>query len=158
MVYPVRILLFLLVTLLSLVSCRSGSEEDTEISTDVVHNPNSAESDGGDATLPVITFQTMEHDFGRILEGETVSFEFQFTNTGKSDLLLAEVTSSCGCTIPSYSKAPIRPQEKGVVKVSFNSQGRRGFQTKSVLVASNTQPNTVVLRIKAQVVNPSSKN
>jgi hypothetical protein len=130
----------------------------SEISTDLVHNPNSADSKSGEVALPVISFETMEHDFGRILEGETVSFEFRFTNTGKTDLLLAEVTSSCGCTIPSYSKAPIRPQEKGTIKVSFNSQGRRGYQSKSVIVASNTQPNTVVLRIKAQVVNPSSEN
>jgi hypothetical protein len=139
--------------------CKSNTGQDeTEIPADIVHNPNSANGDAEKGSLPVITFETLDHDFGRILEGETVSYEFSFSNTGKTDLLLAEVTTSCGCTIPSYSKAPIRPNGKGVIKVTFNSQGRRGFQTKNIIVASNTQPNTVILRIKAQVVNPSAEN
>ena len=106
----------------------------------------------------MITFEETEHDFGKIIEGETVNFSFRFTNTGKSDLLLAEVTSSCGCTVPSYPKMPIRPGEQGEVKVAFNSNGRKGFQSKTVLVASNTQPNTTLLRIKAQVVNPADED
>lgn len=153
-----HILLFLFFILIIAGGCsdRMGTD-DEKIPADVVFNPNSA-SGGNHSELPQITFGTMEHDFGRILEGETVSYDFTFTNTGKADLILAEVTTSCGCTVPSYSKAPIRANEKGKIKIAFNSQGRRGAQTKSVLVVSNTQPNTVILRIKAQVVNAASEN
>ena len=151
-------ILYSILILVSLAACQSqGVNGESQISTDVVHNPNSADGTAGQGSLPVIKFETTEHDFGRILEGETVAIDFSFSNSGKTDLILAEVTTSCGCTVPSYPKAPIRPGEKGTIKVTFNSQGRRGFQTKNILVVSNTQPNTNVLKIKAQVVNAAGE-
>ncbi len=157
---PIKSLSYLcfLLFFIILSGCQmQGVNNESQISADVVNNPNSASGLSDKGILPLIKFEETEHDFGRILEGETVSFDFSFTNSGKSDLLLAEATASCGCTIPSYPKAPIRPGEKGIVKVTFNSQGRRGFQTKNILVVSNTQPNTTILRIKAQVVNPAGE-
>ncbi|MDP1622273.1 MAG: DUF1573 domain-containing protein [Bacteroidales bacterium] len=147
-----------LIILLILSGCKSDIQtRERTIPTDVVNNPNSASGNNDKGSLPIITFEESEHDFGRIIEGETVSFSFKFSNTGKSDLIIAEVTSSCGCTVPSYPKTPIRPGETGVVKIAFNSNGRRGFQSKDVVVVSNTQPNTTVIRIKAQVVNPGTE-
>ena len=155
-----RIVLLYLTLLLfaGLSGCRSGNQDGFDnLPSDLVNNPNTASGKTDQGSLPVIQFEETEHDFGRIIEGETVSFSFNFKNTGKSDLILAEVTSSCGCTVPSYPKTPIRPGESGTVKVAFNSNGRRGYQSKSIVVASNTQPNTTVIRIKAQVVNPGSE-
>ena len=147
-----------LIALAIMSGCKSGGNNGKEtISADLVNNPNSATGTAGKESLPVIRFEEEEHDFGRIIEGETVSYSFNFTNSGKSDLIIAEVTSSCGCTVPSYPKTPIRPGESGVVKVAFNSNGKRGFQSKNIVVASNTQPNTTVIRIKAQVVNPGAE-
>jgi hypothetical protein len=85
------------------------------------------------------------------MEGETVSFDFKFRNTGKTDLVITEVSSSCGCTVPSYPKTAIRPGQEGSIKVAFNSRGKKGYQTKSVVVLANTQPNATQLRIKAQI-------
>ncbi len=144
------------ITFLLVYGCRSDGHNGN-IPADLVNNPNSASEKSDKASLPAIKFEETEHDFGRIIEGETVSFAFNFTNTGKSDLIIAEVTSSCGCTVPSYPKMPIRPGESGTVKVAFNSNGKRGYQSKDVVVASNTQPNTTVIRIKAQVVNPGAE-
>ena len=135
----------------------NGQNRQETISTDVVQNPNSASGNANQGSLPIIKFDDIEHDFGRIIEGESVSYVFNFKNTGKSDLLIAEVSTSCGCTVPSYPKTPIRPGETGTIKVAFNSNGKRGFQTKNILVVSNTQPNTTVIRIKAQVVNPGTE-
>ena len=143
---------------LALTSCKSGSGNGQEtIPADVVNNPNSASGVSDRATLPVIDFEETEHDFGRIIEGETVSYSFNFTNKGKSDLVIADVSTSCGCTVPSYPKTPIRPGEKGAIKVAFNSNGKRGYQSKNVIVAANTQPNTMLIRIKAQVISPGSE-
>jgi hypothetical protein len=148
----------LLISFFLFSGCKSGGHNGLEtISADVVNNPNSASGKGDKGSLPVIQFEETEHDFGRIIEGETVSYDFKFKNTGKSDLIIAEVTTSCGCTVPSYPKTPIRPGEGGVVKVAFNSNGKRGYQSKNVIVASNTQPNTTLVRIKAQVVNPGTE-
>jgi hypothetical protein len=147
-----------LILLLLVSGCKSGRQNGVEtIPADLVNNPNSASGTAGKESLPIIQFAEIEHDFGRIIEGETVSYSFNFTNTGKSDLIIAEVTTSCGCTIPSYPKTPILPGESGIVKVAFNSNGKRGFQSKNIVVASNTQPNTTVIRIKAQVVNPGTE-
>jgi len=150
--------LVLLAAIIMLSACNQGGQNNqATLSTDVVSNPNSASGNANQGSLPIIQFGETEHDFGRILEGETVSYNFTFKNTGKSDLILAEVSTSCGCTVPSYPKIPIRPGESGVVKVAFNSNGRRGFQNKNIVVVSNTQPNSTVLRIKAQVVNPATE-
>ncbi len=136
-------------------SCHSGSgSEQGNISTDVVNNPNTADGKTDQTLLPVFQFEETEHDFGKILEGETVAFNFKFKNTGKSDMIIAEVSTSCGCTVPSYPKTPIRPGEEGVIRIAFNSQGKRGFQSKNILVVANTQPNTTLLNIKAQVTAP----
>lgn len=137
--------------------CGSGNGEEPALPADLVTNPNSAEGDKSRGTLPVIEFEETEHDFGKIIEGESVSYDFVFKNTGKSDLLIAEVSSSCGCTVPSYPKTPIRPGETGKIKVSFSSAGRRGMQSKNVVVVSNTQPNTALLTIRAQVVSPGAE-
>ncbi len=118
---------------------------------DLVSNPNTAEGKGDLSKLPVITFEQKEHDFGKIMQGESVSYEFAFTNTGKSDLVISDVSTSCGCTVPSFPRTPIRPGGSGKVKVMFNSRGKHGLQTKNVVVVANTQPNVTQLKIKAQV-------
>jgi hypothetical protein len=154
----IQAVLRVFVLLMILSGCSSGDQKsEATLPADLVNNPNSATGKSGNGSLPVITFEETEHDFGRLIEGETVSYSFNFTNTGKTDLIIAEVTTSCGCTVPSYSTTPVRPGEKGVIKIAFSSSGRRGYQSKNILVTSNTQPNTTVIRIKAQVVNPGSE-
>ena len=146
---------FLFLFLIILVSCGSGDQG--MLSSDVVNNPISAKGKSDLSSLPFIKFEEEVHDFGKIIEGETVSFTFKFTNTGKSDLIIADVSTSCGCAVPSFPKTPIRPGEQEGIKVSFNSVGKRGFQTKNIVVVANTQPNTTMVRIKAQVVSPGSE-
>ncbi len=141
---------FSFATLLFLFSCNSGNGR---IDTDVVNNPNTASGKGDMSTLPVFDFEEEVHDFGKIREGETVSYSFVFKNTGKSDLLISDVSTSCGCTIPSYPKTPIKPGKTGTIKVTFNSAGKHGFQTKNIVIAANTQPNTKLIQIKAQVLS-----
>jgi hypothetical protein len=151
----ITLLPILFLTLAFLFSCRSG--DNGLLSTDIVNNPNSAKGKADLSSLPLIKFDEEVHDFGKIIEGETVSYSFKFTNTGKSDLLIADVSTSCGCTVPSFPKTPVHPGKKGVVKIAFSSAGKRGFQAKNIVVVANTQPNTTIIRIKAQVVSPGSE-
>jgi len=131
----------------SFTSCNNN-----HVTSDVIENPNTANGKSDLSQLPSFKFEVESHDFGRIMQGETVSFPFKFKNAGKSDLIISDVSTSCGCTVPSYPKTPIRPGQDGIIKVSFNSAGKHGFQNKNIVVVSNTQPNTLVLRIKAEVV------
>ncbi|MCP4160773.1 MAG: DUF1573 domain-containing protein [Deltaproteobacteria bacterium] len=152
----INLLLFSIISLIILSSC-SGSKSsltEDEISSDVVYNPNTADGQADTNLLPRIEFENDLHDFGRIIQGEIVSYSFKFKNTGKSDLVIATVSASCGCTVPKYPKTPLKPGEQGSIVVSFNSQGRKGFQHKKLAVISNTQPNHKIIEIKAMVYIP----
>jgi hypothetical protein len=136
------------------VSCNN---QESQIPADVVNIPNSAEDDADQGLLPEITFQETVHDFGKVIRGEVVSYFFRFKNTGKANLIISGVSASCGCTATKYPQTPIKPGEEEVVEVSFDSGGRRGFQHKTVTVAANTQPNTTVISIKANVIIPEKE-
>lgn len=155
MIQKFLITTFLLVTMGIFNGCNSDNSDS--ISTDIIHNPNTASGKSDLSVLPVFSFTEVSHDFGKIIEGESVSFDFKFSNSGKTDLVISDVTTSCGCTVPEFSKEPIRPGKEGSVKVTFASAGRRGNQNKTIVVLANTQPNTTMLKIKAQVVSPGSE-
>ena len=88
-----------------------------------------------------ITFKTDTYNFGTINEGDSVSFEFTFTNTGKAPLILEDVTASCGCTTPYWPKQPIKPGQSSKINATFRSEGKSGEQNKMITIKSNaTEP------------------
>ena len=103
-----------------------------------------------------IKFETVTHDFGTIANNGNGTFEFIFSNTGKEPLLLKNVASSCGCTVPEWPKEPIAPGAKGTVKVKYNTANIGPF-TKTITVYSNGSTNPVTLRITGNVVAPAPK-
>ena len=133
-----------------LVSC--NEKDGGNLSTDLVTNPKSATQPSD--KQPVITFDKSEHDFGTLLQGEVVSYSFHFTNTGNMPLIISEVGSSCGCTVGDYPREPIAPGKKGDIKVTYNSTGHHGFQSRTLTVMSNTNPAKTTLRIKGKVLTP----
>lgn len=144
--------------ILLLSSCKGNSSDSNLIPADVIQNPNTADGDADASEMPVLEFEKDFHDFGRVIQGEKVSFGFKFTNKGKSDLIISRVSSSCGCTVPDFPKTPIKPGETHKIDVKFDSEGRRGYQNKTITIVSNTQPNTQVIRIKAEVILPEETN
>jgi hypothetical protein len=103
-------------------------------------SPNAAE----------ISFEKETHDFGIIAyEGDGV-YEFRFTNTGKQPLIITNARGSCGCTVPTYSREPIKPGESGSIKVAYDTKRVGGF-TKTVTVESNASTPTRILTIKGNV-------
>jgi len=138
--------------IVSLMFFSCGNNTDT-INSNLVNNPNTADGKTDMSGLPAFDFVTEEHDFGRITDGEKVSFTFKFKNSGKSDLIISEAKATCGCTVADYPRTPIKPGAESGISVSFNSEGRKGIQHKTVTLVANTQPSTKVLTIKAEVVN-----
>lgn len=106
----------------------------------VVENPNA----------PEITFEKDVIDYGDIDQGANGVREFKFTNTGKEPLIISNARGSCGCTVPSYSKEPIKPGESSVIKVKYDTK-RVGPINKSVTITSNAKTSIKVLRIKGNV-------
>jgi len=146
-----------LLVLLSLAALISCSHEKSQVPASVVNIPNSASGNSGKSQLPVMEFTQVEHDFGKVIQGEVVSYSFKFKNTGNADLVIANVSATCGCTASDYPRTPVKPGEEGIIEVSFNSSGKQGFQNKDLTIAANTQPSNTKLSIKAIVIIPENQ-
>ncbi|HNS16933.1 MAG TPA: DUF1573 domain-containing protein [Bacteroidales bacterium] len=105
------------------------------------------------ANMPKISFNKLVHDYGTVELNGNGECQFEFTNTGKEPLVLSNVRSSCGCTVPSWPKEPILPGKTGIINVKYNTS-RAGTINKSVIVTSNAKTPTVTLQIKGQVKAP----
>jgi len=126
----------------------SAAKKVTNATTTSVPDSNASSNTSG----PIITFDKTEHDFGTINEGDKVTTEFNFTNTGKEDLIIVDARGSCGCTVPQYPKnTPIAPGASGKILVSFDSSNKPGLQQKSVTLSANTASGREMLRIKSNV-------
>ena len=145
----VKIFILFIISVL-LCSCQDNGEK--KLSTDLVNNPMSAEKSSD--VKPVIQFEKTEYDFGKILQGEVVSYTFHFTNAGNAPLIITGVDKSCGCTAGDFPREPIAPGQRGDIKITYDSKGHFGFQSKTVVVNSNTVPSQTTLRIKAEVRTP----
>lgn len=99
---------------------------------------------------PVIQFEKTVHDYGQLMQGDDGECEFKFKNTGKEALILSNVFSSCGCTVPVWPKEPIMPGKTEVIKVKYNTS-RLGTINKKVTVVSNAENGAIELFIKGNV-------
>ena len=98
-----------------------------------------------------IAFATTEHDFGQIEQGSDGSFVFTFENTGKDPLIISRAQASCGCTTPEWTSEPVAKNNKGAIKVKYNTNILGTF-TKNVTVYSNANNSPIVLKITGTVV------
>lgn len=139
-----------------LFSCGQAEkqDDDSQISTAIVNNPVTASGVKTNKAIPEIKFEGEVHDFGKVIQGEKVSYSFKFKNTGDADLIISGVSASCGCTVPSWPKKPIAPDGEGVISVIFDSDGKEGRQTRAITVVTNSMPNTRVLNIVGEVIVP----
>ena len=78
-------------------------------------------------------------NYGSIAEGRTLEVAFRFLNSGNKPLIISRVQPSCGCTVAEQPDAPIMPGKEGVIKASFNSEGRTGVNHKKIYVMANTR-------------------
>lgn len=137
-----KMFFLLLIAAFATTSCEQ--KNDGKISTSVV---------SGEHGTPKMKFEETKYDFGKITQGEIVSHEFEFTNTGDGDLVISDAHASCGCTVPEFPKEPVKPGEKGHILVKFNSTGKEGREEKSVEITANTKEKNYVV-IYAQVEKP----
>ncbi|MCQ2253733.1 MAG: DUF1573 domain-containing protein [Bacteroidales bacterium] len=98
-----------------------------------------------------MTFKFTDHNFGTREAGSDISYEFEFVNTGKNPLIISNVSTSCGCTTPDYSREPVPSKGRGKIHVKYDSN-RIGSFSKSITVYSNAENSPVVLSIKGTVV------
>jgi hypothetical protein len=78
-------------------------------------------------------------------------YDFKFTNTGKSPLVISSAKGSCGCTVPNWPKEPVKKGESGAINVSYDTK-RVGPFTKTVTINSNAKTAVKVITIKGKVM------
>jgi len=100
-----------------------------------------------------IKFEKTTHDFGTFSEkNPVVTYTFVFTNVGEKNLVINQAMASCGCTVPEYTKSPIKPGEKGEIKVTYNGTGKfPGHFKKSITVMTNGSPEKTRLYIEGDM-------
>ena len=104
------------------------------------------------ATAPsAMTFAQTEIDYGTIQQNADPYRTFIFTNTGTEPLIITNAVGSCGCTVPSYSKAPVAPGDTGEVRVRYATD-RLGKFRKRVTLTTNVTDEPVVLTIMGEVL------
>ena len=137
-----KLLLSVLITVLifTIAACSNNSGSNV--------NQAVSSSDTGKA---VLAFAGYEHHFGKVEEGEKISYTFRYENKGTAPLAISQVTTTCGCTVPKYDTKPIGPGEAGNLEVVFDTSGRNGMQTKTISVRSNASVPVILLKITAEV-------
>ena len=93
-------------------------------------------------------------DYGTVTKEEDSGIRsFEFTNTGDEPLIIKNVQSSCGCTVPSKPTEPIQPGQTGKIDVKYNMN--LGPIRKTITVetnAVNVEEGRVALKIKGEVI------
>jgi len=115
-----------------LISCRQGDVK--------INGGSSMELPKDSSQFTKITWlDSTTRDFGSIPEGQKLEVAYRFLNSGDKPLIIARVQPSCGCTVAEQPDEPIMPGKKGVIKASFNSEGRLGINHKKIYVIANTR-------------------
>ncbi len=110
--------------------------------------------DNSTTNSPIMTFDKTVHDFGTIQDGTPVETVFSYTNTGESPLVITDIKSTCGCTVPrDWSREPLSPGESSQFTVKFNGKGFNKT-SKTVTVAANTATGRETVKITAFINNP----
>jgi uncharacterized cupredoxin-like copper-binding protein len=94
----------------------------------------------------LIYFPEMEHDFGKVKEGDVVNYEFKFQNKGSLPLTIKDIKTSCGCTAAVVSEKNIDPGKSGTIKVGLDTKNRQGRMSRTITVISNdyNEPNKII--------------
>ncbi len=119
----------------------------------MINNPITADASKIDSSqLAAIQFEESIYKFPKaIKEGEVVRHTYSFKNIGKAPLLIKDCISSCGCTVPNFSKEPIAPGKSGSIELKFDSKNKEGHIQKKVSVFANTLPNETFVGFEIDV-------
>ncbi len=141
-----------------LAACNQDPKQSATTDSTSVATTETAATASGTAAADAAAFKFVKEsfDFGQITAGEKVSYDFKFTNIGKTPLIITSATATCGCTVPDYPKEPVAPGAEGIIKVVFDSAGKLGMQNKVITITANTVPEVTEVTILGNVVNATA--
>ncbi len=106
-----------------------------------------------------IKFDKTTYNFGTFSEKDNIQkCTFSFTNIGDAPLVINQAVASCGCTVPSYTKTPVAPGEKGTIDITYNGKGKfPGHFKKNITVSTNGTPERVRIYIEGTMEEAKGK-
>lgn len=147
------VLIVAILSVFAFSSCKDNAADKV-----IEENVTAAEArDANSGKFPVMAFTESQFDFGTIDQNTHVEHVFKFKNTGDAPLMIVNATSSCGCTVPQYTKEPVAPGDSGELLVKFNGAGQNQV-SKTVTITTNTKAGTETLTIKAFVTPKTAAN
>ena len=133
--------------LIAFTSCKENATKKIDDS----NLAAAAKRDAVSSKFPKLEFDKKEHDFGEIEKGTQVETVFKYKNTGDAPLVITDIKSTCGCTIPKdWSREPLAAGESGEFTVKFNGSGQNKV-SKAVTVTANTEKGSEIVKISAFV-------
>jgi hypothetical protein len=151
----VTMLLAVVIAASLFTACKDGGNISSKISKENLVKANSRDLEIKKGTA-LISVDKKVYDFGTVNEGDIVETSFAVTNSGKIDLVIVDAKVTCGCTVPVWPKAPIKPGETKEVQVRFNTRGKKNRQQKSITLITNTESGREILTLKGSVT-PKAK-
>ncbi|GAA4290686.1 DUF1573 domain-containing protein [Aestuariibaculum suncheonense] len=134
-------------SLIAFTSCKENAAKKIEEANVIA----AAERDAVASKFPKIEFNETEHDFGEIEKGTPVETTFKYKNVGDAPLVITDIKSSCGCTVPKdWSREPLAPGESAEFSVKFNGSGANKV-SKTITVTANTEKGSEIVKITAFV-------
>ena len=100
---------------------------------------------------PILKLDKTEYDYGTIYQNSDGNMYFAYTNEGQEPLIFSRVKSSCGCTVPKWSRTPLMPGQTDTLKVRYDTK-RLGSFHKSITISSNASTPKVILKLKGKVI------
>ena len=141
--------------LIAFTSCKDNAAKKV----DENNVAEAAARDANSSKFPILQFEETEHDFGEIEARKPVETVFNYKNVGDAPLVITDIKSSCGCTVPKdWSREPLAPGESGKFTVRYNGSGANKI-TKTITVTANTEKGKEVVKIMAFVKpDPNTTN
>ena len=130
--------LILCVSLLG-ISCQDNNAKGSLLITAPSSSPSMQLPKDSSLFTNITWMDSTDRNYGTIPEGRKLDVAFRFLNSGNKPLIIARVQPSCGCTVAEQPEEPIQPGKEGVIKASFNSEGRIGINNKTIFVVANTR-------------------
>lgn len=134
-------------SLIAFTSCKENAANKIEEANVIA----AAERDAVASKFPKIEFNETEHDFGEIEKGTPVETTFTYKNVGEAPLVITDIKSTCGCTVPqNWSREPLAPGATAEFSVKFNGSGANKV-SKTITVTANTEKGSETVKITAFV-------
>jgi hypothetical protein len=139
---------------ISLLACQTNDKKTTTGAEIPKEERDKALKDSANFTS-IEWLDSTYKDLGKVKEGQQVEVSFRFKNSGTKNLVIDDVTASCGCTVPEKPQQPFAPGQEGMIKAKFDSKGKPvGEARKEVYVTANTNPSTVqTLTFRVEITN-----